>query len=64
MRTAALSAGAYGMVISGAGPTLLALADSAQATEVATAMADAWKSFGVTASVLELLLDTEGAFLE
>jgi homoserine kinase len=41
--SAAVAAGALGMVISGAGPTLLALVDAAQATEVAAAMGAAWQ---------------------
>ncbi|HEY9740803.1 MAG TPA: homoserine kinase [Coleofasciculaceae cyanobacterium] len=61
VRKAALSAGAYGMVISGAGPTLLALVDSAGAQAVAAAMADAWKEEGITAQVRSLSLDTQGA---
>ena len=49
------------MVISGAGPTLLALVDSAGAQAVAAAMADAWKEEGITAQVRSLSLDTQGA---
>jgi homoserine kinase len=59
--SAALAAGAYGMVISGAGPTLLALADSAQAADVVAAMADAWKNQGITAEVKALQIDSQGA---
>lgn len=58
--TAAVAAGAYGMVISGAGPTLLALVDAAQAATVEMAMAAAWNGEGVTASVRSLSLDTQG----
>lgn len=61
VRKAALDAGAYGMVISGAGPTLLALADENTAPAVVPAMAAAWKQAGVTASVKALSLDTQGA---
>lgn len=56
---AAQSAGAYGLVISGAGPTLLALSPSASATQVSEAMVAAWQGQTVTAKVLRL--DTEGA---
>jgi homoserine kinase len=52
---------AYGMVISGAGPTLLALAHSSQAVAVAEAMEIAWKKEGMTAKVRSLSLDTQGA---
>jgi homoserine kinase len=58
---AVVAAGAYGMVISGAGPTLLALTNKSQAESVATAMALAWKNEGVEAVVRSLSIDTQGA---
>lgn len=61
VQSAALTTGAYGMVISGAGPTLLALADSAQAEAVATAMAEAWKEQGIESEVRSLSIDSQGA---
>ena len=61
VHSAALSAGAYGMVISGAGPTLLALVDSSQAAAVETAMAEAWQKEGVTVMARSLSIDTQGA---
>jgi homoserine kinase len=61
VNTAALSAGAYGIVISGAGPTLLALADIKQAEAVKTAMQTAWQNSGITSIVRSLPLDTQGA---
>lgn len=61
VQAAALASGAYGMVISGAGPTLLALADTASAPDVAVAMAAAWQKEGVKAKVLTLSIDTQGA---
>lgn len=61
VRSAALAAGAYGMVISGAGPTLLALASPKQAGEVAAAMQGAWQAIGVAAEARSLSLDTRGA---
>ncbi len=61
VRTAALEAGAYGLVISGAGPTLLALADNAQAKGVATAMGKTWLQSGVKAQVRVLSIDLQGA---
>jgi homoserine kinase len=63
VNSAALSKGAYGMVISGAGPTLLALTDELHSQAVATAMAAAWKLEGITAIVRSLSLDTQGAIL-
>ncbi len=61
VNSAALSKGAYGMVISGAGPTLLALTDELHSQAVATAMASAWKLEGITAIVRSLSLDIQGA---
>ncbi|MBD2576329.1 homoserine kinase [Oscillatoria sp. FACHB-1406] len=61
VQAAAIAAGAYGMAISGAGPALLALADSAKAKTVAEAMQTAWEREGVRAEALLLALDAEGA---
>lgn len=61
VKSAALKAGAYGMAISGAGPTLLALTGATRASAVATAMAEAWAVEGVKAEVRSLSLDTTGA---
>jgi len=61
VNTAAVAAGAYGMVISGAGPTLLALADVSHAAAVEAAMSTAWQEAGITAVVRSLALDTHGA---
>jgi homoserine kinase len=60
VQQAALNAGAYGMVISGAGPTLLALTDVANAEAVEREMAAAWMEFGVKADVRAIGLDTQG----
>jgi homoserine kinase len=61
VRSAAISAHAYGMVISGAGPTLLALVNSESAHTVATAMAQAWKDNGIGVQVRSLSIDSQGA---
>lgn len=61
VQNAALAAGAYGMVISGAGPTLLALTETAKAAAVATAMQTAWQQQGIDAEVRSLAIDTQGA---
>ncbi|GJD23916.1 homoserine kinase [Rivularia sp. IAM M-261] len=58
---AAINAGAYGMVISGAGPTLLALTDTSHTIDVVAAMATAWKNVGVAAQVRALHIDNDGA---
>ncbi|QOV23947.1 homoserine kinase [Anabaenopsis elenkinii] len=61
VKGAALAAGAYGMVISGAGPTLLALVDRLHSQAVEAAMLSAWQSVGIIAVVRSLSLDTQGA---
>jgi len=61
VRAAALEAGAWGLIISGAGPTMLALVDKAQAAGVERAIAAAWQSAGVMADVRSLSIDNRGA---
>ncbi|MDZ8108131.1 MAG: homoserine kinase [Nostoc sp. DedQUE12a] len=58
---AAVTAGAYGMVISGAGPTLLALTDELHSQAVEAAMSSAWEQEGIIANVRSLSLDIQGA---
>lgn len=60
VKEAAIAAGAYGMVISGAGPTLLALTSTDHAQSIVTAMKTAWQEVGITAEVEALALDTQG----
>ncbi|MCX7592847.1 MAG: homoserine kinase [Fischerella sp.] len=61
VNAAAVAAGAYGMVISGAGPTLLALTDIAHSEAVAIAMTTAWQSQGISPVVRSLKVDNQGA---
>ena len=61
VKAAALAAGADGLVISGAGPTLLAFVNRARSQAVVTAMTEAWQTEGVSAQVRSLALDTQGA---
>lgn len=56
VRTAALGAGAWGVVISGAGPSLLALAPMHTSCQVAEAMAEVWPD----AKVMQLQVDPQG----
>lgn len=58
---AALEAGAYGLVISGAGPTLLALAPAVHSAAVAPAMVNTWEQLGQKAQAHVLALETSGA---
>ncbi len=60
VQTAAKAAGAYGLVISGAGPTLLALASPDQASGVAAAMVAAWQGAGIRATALPLAIAQPG----
>ncbi|MEG4345743.1 homoserine kinase [Microcoleus sp. A003_D6] len=61
VQEAALNAGACGMVISGAGPTLLALTDVTNVDAVEKGMAAAWGEFGVKADVRAIAIDTQGS---
>jgi homoserine kinase len=55
------AAGGYGMVISGAGPTLLALTSTERALAVGLAMAEAWATHQIAAQAHTLTIDTQGA---
>jgi homoserine kinase len=61
VQKAAIAAGAYGLVISGAGPTLLALSHLDQAESVRSAMEKAWTEQGIEVQATVLKLDTQGA---
>lgn len=61
LHSAAISAGAYGLVISGAGPTLLALTNSDRQEQVMESMTAAWKKLGIDSQVRSLALDNVGA---
>lgn len=58
---AVTATGGYGMVISGAGPTLLALTNPDRAATVALAMSQAWQNHGVTTQAQPLQIDLQGA---
>ncbi len=64
VQQAAIAAGAYGLVISGAGPTLLALAEVTQAEPVQAAIATAWKNHHIDAIVTVLQIDRQGAIAQ
>jgi homoserine kinase len=63
VRSRALQAGAYGLVISGAGPTLLALVNRDQAPAVAEAIHSAWTEDSISAQVRVLSLASQGAMV-
>jgi homoserine kinase len=58
---AVIAAGGYGMVISGAGPTLLALTSSERASDVAIAMSEAWEIHKIEVQAQSLGIDLTGA---
>ena len=60
---AVAAAGGYGMVISGAGPTLLALSSAERAEAVATAMTEAWAKHQIQVQAQPLELDLHGAII-
>ncbi|QUS61760.1 homoserine kinase [Synechocystis sp. PCC 7339] len=63
LHQAALAAGAYNLVISGAGPTLLAIADAVRAPQVASALVETWHNAGIEAESHCLPIDTKGAII-
>ncbi|MFP4299777.1 MAG: homoserine kinase, partial [Spirulinaceae cyanobacterium] len=64
VQTAAKGAGAYGLVISGAGPTLLALSAPEQAKTVAQAMIEAWMTVDVVAQAKVLAIAPQGVSVD
>ncbi|TGG81099.1 MAG: homoserine kinase [Aphanocapsa feldmannii 288cV] len=64
VREAAMDAGAWGCVISGAGPTILALSDRAHERAVGEAMVNSWRQVGVEARYQGLGLQRSGAVFE
>jgi homoserine kinase len=61
VREAALAAGAWGCVISGAGPSLLALCPPEVADAVQAAMVDAWRREGVESRAESLGVQSSGS---
>ena len=60
VQAAAIAAGAYGLVISGAGPTLLSFAPMGTIDVVAVAMQQAWQAIGVAAVTKCLAIAKDG----
>jgi homoserine kinase len=63
VQMAAVKAGAYGLVISGAGPTLLALTHPSQAEAVQMAMKHAWEDTGIATDAHILPIDNQGTLV-
>ena len=64
VREAALQAGAWGCVISGAGPTLLALCPAETAEPVGAAMVSAWQAEGISSRHAVVGLQEQGSVWE
>lgn len=64
VQAAAIEAGAYGLVISGAGPTLLALTHQATALTVKHAIAAAWSKQSFAVQVHQLQVAPNGAIAQ
>ena len=63
-RQAALAAGAFGVAVSGAGPTVLALAPHGREDAVAAALKQSYAAAGFTATLIVAAVDDRGARLE
>jgi len=64
VQTQAIEQGALGVVISGAGPTLLAIARPEHAPSIGVAMVEAWHKAGINATYLVLEVDHRGTVME
>ncbi|MBT9317792.1 homoserine kinase [Leptothoe spongobia] len=60
IHTAALMAGAWGLVISGAGPTLFALANEKTAPNVCQTLGQPWQAIDIPCTVHQLAIDSIG----
>jgi homoserine kinase len=60
-RASGLEAGAFGVVVSGAGPTVVAVAPTSAAERVAAALADAYRAKGISAQAHCAQADDAGA---
>jgi len=63
VRETAVQAGAYGLVISGAGPTLLAIAPKELTAVVGQVMQDTWRTHGIESQWQSLSVDRQGTRL-
>jgi homoserine kinase len=58
--SAAVAAGAAGAVLSGAGPTVLALSTESNVSVIGMRMAESWKRHGIDARLMTLAVDRRG----
>ena len=61
VRAAAIKAGALGCVISGAGPSLLALCNESNGPAISHAMSNTWKNIGIESKAPMLNIQTSGS---
>ena len=61
VRKAAINSGAWGCVISGAGPSVLALCDEKNGNRISEAMIKTWENMGVESRAPMLNIQTEGS---
>ena len=61
VRDSAINAGAWGCVISGAGPSVLALCNEKEGPKISRAMIQAWENVGVESRAPMLNLQTTGS---
>ena len=61
VREAAIQAGASGCVISGAGPSVLALCNETEGPKISHAMIKAWENLGIDSRAPMLNLQTTGS---
>lgn len=64
VKSAALKAGAYGVALSGAGPSMIAFVPAAKNERVAQAMQNAFRRAGVKSRTMKLSVDTRGAVVK
>ena len=60
IQTAAIAAGAYGVTISGSGPTLIAFCDGDRRAAIGDAMVKAWEQLDISATANILNIDRQG----
>lgn len=64
VQAAAMAAGAYGVVVSGAGPTLLAIAHPSHTQKIAQVMEATWSKLSIQSIVKVLSIDPDGTRVE
>lgn len=63
VKSSALRSGAHGVILSGAGPTMLAFAPASRVKKIADAMTKAFERAGVVSRALTLSIDKKGSII-